>query len=163
MKIQMIIGIKIIQAEPFRVINDFAHTGASLEVAMKTLRQTTTGRIILVIGAAGQRDPNRRTGIGSVAARTADHVIFTEEDSRTESTDSILQAMKTAFLEAGGSSYQLIPDRRAALRAAILLAVEGDTVLLAGKGHERTLERGTEFLPWDETLEARAVLNDHLK
>ncbi len=150
--------MQILQAEPFRVINDFAHTGASLEVAASTLRQTTKGKLILVIGAAGQRDPNRRTGIGAVAAKTVDHAIFTEEDSRTEDTNAILETIKTAFLEAGGKNYELIPDRRQAIRAAIAMARDGDTVLLAGKGHERTIERGTDFLPWDENAEAKAAL-----
>jgi UDP-N-acetylmuramoyl-L-alanyl-D-glutamate--2,6-diaminopimelate ligase len=152
--------MQILQTEPFRVINDFAHTGASLEVAASTLRQTTQGKLILVIGAAGQRDPNRRTGIGAVAAKTVDHVIFTEEDSRTEDTNTILETMKTAFLEAGGTSFELIPDRRFAIQAAIAMVKDGDTVLLAGKGHERTLERGTEFLLWDENAEAKAALQD---
>jgi UDP-N-acetylmuramoyl-L-alanyl-D-glutamate--2,6-diaminopimelate ligase len=150
--------MQLIQAQPFRVINDFAHTGASLEQAAKTLRQTTQGRLIVLIGAAGQRDPNRRTGIGSVAARVADHTIFTEEDSRTENTADILSSLETAFLKTGGQSYELIPDRREAIRAAIGMARDGDTVLLCGKGHERTLERGTEFLPWDESAEARSAL-----
>jgi UDP-N-acetylmuramoyl-L-alanyl-D-glutamate--2,6-diaminopimelate ligase len=152
--------MQILQAEPFRVINDFAHTGASLEVAATTLRQTTKGRLILVIGAAGQRDPNRRTGIGAMAAKTVDHAIFTEEDSRTEDTNAILETIKTAFLEAGGRSYELIPDRREAIKTAIQMARDGDTVLLAGKGHERTLERGSEFLPWDENAEAQAALQN---
>ncbi len=154
--------MQIVQAEPFRVINDFAHTGASLEVATATLRQTTQGKLILVIGAAGQRDPNRRTGIGTVAAKTVDHAIFTEEDSRTEDTNDILETMKTAFLAAGGSSYQLIPDRREAIQTAINMAKTGDTVLLAGKGHERTLERGTNFLPWDENTEAQAAIQQKI-
>jgi UDP-N-acetylmuramoyl-L-alanyl-D-glutamate--2,6-diaminopimelate ligase len=150
--------MQLVQAQPFRVINDFAHTGVSLEQAAKTLRQTTSGRLIVLIGAAGQRDPNRRTGIGSVAARVADHTIFTEEDSRTESTLDILSSLEQAFLAADGKSYQLIPDRREAIRAAIGVAEAGDTVLLCGKGHERTLERATETLPWDESAEARAAL-----
>jgi UDP-N-acetylmuramoyl-L-alanyl-D-glutamate--2,6-diaminopimelate ligase len=150
--------MQLVQAQPFRVINDFAHTGASLEQAANTLRQTTTGRLIVLIGAAGQRDPNRRTGIGGVAARVADFVIFTEEDSRTERTADIMAALEQAFLAAGGKHYQLIPDRREAIRVAIGLAKAGDTVLLCGKGHERTLERGTNFMPWDESAEARAAL-----
>jgi UDP-N-acetylmuramoyl-L-alanyl-D-glutamate--2,6-diaminopimelate ligase len=150
--------MQLVQAQPFRVINDFAHTGASLEQAAKTLRQTTAGRLIVLIGAAGQRDPNRRTGIGGVAARVADFAIFTEEDSRTESITTILATLEQAFLAAGGKNHQLIPDRRAAIRAAVGMAKAGDTVLLCGKGHERTLERGTEFLPWDESAEARTAL-----
>jgi UDP-N-acetylmuramoyl-L-alanyl-D-glutamate--2,6-diaminopimelate ligase len=153
--------MQIIQAEPFRVINDFAHTGASLQAALETLRPTTKGRLIVVIGAAGQRDPARRSGIGEAAARGADHAIFTEEDHRTEALEPILEAMKTAFFNAGGSSVELIPDRREAIGHAVRIAQPGDTILLAGKGHERTLERGLETLPWDETAEARAALNSN--
>ncbi len=150
--------MQIIQAEPFRVINDFAHTGASLQAALETLRPTTAGRLIVVIGAAGQRDPARRSGIGEAAAKGADHAIFTEEDHRTEALEPILETMKTAFMGAGGVSLELILDRREAIRHAVRMARPGDTVLLAGKGHERTLERGEDTLPWDETAEARAAL-----
>jgi UDP-N-acetylmuramoyl-L-alanyl-D-glutamate--2,6-diaminopimelate ligase len=150
--------MQIIQAEPFRVINDFAHTGASLQAALETLRPTTAGRLMVVIGAAGQRDPARRTGIGEAAAKGADHTIFTEEDHRTEPLEQILETMQTAFLKAGGISVELIPDRREAIRHAVQMARPGDTILLAGKGHERTLERGQQTLPWDETGEARAAL-----
>jgi UDP-N-acetylmuramoyl-L-alanyl-D-glutamate--2,6-diaminopimelate ligase len=152
--------MQILHTTPFRVINDFAHTGASLRAALETLRSTTRGRLIVVIGAAGQRDPARRVGIGEAAARGADHTIFTEEDHRTESLEDILETMRGAYLEAGGdaSKLEVIPDRREAILRAINIAQAGDTVLLAGKGHERTLERGTEFLPWDETAEARAAL-----
>jgi UDP-N-acetylmuramoyl-L-alanyl-D-glutamate--2,6-diaminopimelate ligase len=152
--------MQMLQTAPFRVINDFAHTGASLRAALETLRTTTQGRLILVIGAAGQRDPARRTGIGEAAARGADVTIFTEEDHRTEPLEEILDAMREAYLGAGGDegNLEVITDRREAIRRAVKLARVGDTVLLAGKGHERTLERGTEFLPWDENAQARAAL-----
>jgi UDP-N-acetylmuramoyl-L-alanyl-D-glutamate--2,6-diaminopimelate ligase len=152
--------MQMLQAAPFRVINDFAHTGASLRAALETLRPTTKGRLIVVVGAAGQRDPARRTGIGVAAARGADYTIFTEEDHRTEALQDILEAMRGAYLEAGGraDSLEVIGDRRAAILSALKLARAGDTVLLAGKGHERTLERGTEFMAWDENAEARDAL-----
>jgi UDP-N-acetylmuramoyl-L-alanyl-D-glutamate--2,6-diaminopimelate ligase len=157
--------MQILQAAPFRVINDFAHTGASLRAALETLRPTTKGRLIVVVGAAGQRDPARRTGIGAAAARGADVTVFTEEDHRTEALDDILEAMQSAYLEAGGrpESLQIIGDRRGAISEAVGMARAGDTVLLAGKGHERTLERGTEFLAWDENAEAQAALKARIE
>lgn len=150
--------MQLIQSEPFRVINDFAHTENSVRAALETLRSTTTGRIILVVGAAGERGPERRTGIARAAAHGADLTVFTEEDHRTESLEGILETMRAAFLESGGTAYRLESDRREAIRWAIRDAKTGDTVLLAGKGHERTLERGTDAIPWDETAEARAAL-----
>ncbi len=155
--------MQLLQASPFRVINDFAHTGASLRAALETLRSTApTGRLILVVGAAGQRDPARRSGIGEAAARGTDLTVFTEEDHRTEALEGILSQMKSAYLAAGGDPGRLevIADRREAIRRAVRLARAGDTVLLAGKGHERTLERGAEFLPWDENAEARRALEE---
>ncbi len=150
--------MQIVQATPFRVINDFAHTENSVRAALETLRSTTPGRVILVVGAAGERGAERRTGIAKAAAEHADLTIFTEEDHRTESLRDILETMQTAFVESGGRAYRLEPNRREAIRWAIQNAKAGDTVLLAGKGHERTMERGTDAIPWDETAEARAAL-----
>lgn len=149
--------MQLLQTKPFRVINDFAHTEASLTAALETLRPTTTGKIILVIGAAGERDVSRRTGIARAAALNADFTVFTEEDHRTESLTEILETMATEARVHFGN-FVLEPDRRAAIGLAISQAKPGDTVLLAGKGHERSLERGLDVLPWDENLEARAIL-----
>lgn len=149
--------MEIIQKEPFRVVIDFAHTGRSLEAALKTLRRTTRGRLLLVVGAAGERDPQRRQDIGQVAARLADKTFFTEEDHRSEPLEAILEALARAA-EAAGGRYAVVPDRREAIHQALAEARPGDTVLLAGKGHERTLERGTEALPWDEKGVALAAL-----
>ncbi len=150
--------MQIVQAAPFRVINDFAHTENSVRAALETLRSTTPGRVILVVGAAGERGTERRTGIAKAAAQHADLTVFTEEDHRTESLSDILETMQTAFVESGGTAYRLEPDRREAIRWAVRNAKPGDTVLLAGKGHERTMERGTDAIPWNETAEAKAAL-----
>jgi len=93
-----------------------------------------------------------------VAARLADKTFFTEEDHRTEDLRAILEALAKAAREEGGL-YEIIPDRKEAIFRALSEAREGDTVLLAGKGHERTLERGTLALPWDE----KAVALEGLK
>jgi UDP-N-acetylmuramoyl-L-alanyl-D-glutamate--2,6-diaminopimelate ligase len=149
--------MQFLQTQPFRVINDFAHTEASLTAALETLRPTTSGKIILVVGAAGERDVSRRTGIARVAALNADFSVFTEEDHRSESLNAILETMADKAREHHGN-FVLEPNRRAAIRLALEHAKPGDTVLLAGKGHERSLERGLEVLPWDENAEAQAIL-----
>ncbi|WP_337844014.1 UDP-N-acetylmuramyl-tripeptide synthetase [Thermus sp.] len=157
--------MEVVQAAPFRVVIDFAHTGKSLEEALKTLRRTTEGRLLLVVGAAGERDPRRREDIGRVAARLADKTFFTEEDHRTEPLEAILEALAQAAREEGGA-FELVPDRKEAIFRAIREARPGDTVLLAGKGHERTLERGHVALPWDErkvALEALGADQDALE
>jgi len=149
--------MEVVQEEPFRVVIDFAHTGKSLEEALKTLRRTTQGRLLLVVGAAGERDPRRREDIGKVAARLADKAFFTEEDHRTEPLEAILEALAEAARREGGV-FELVPDREEAILRAILEARTGDTVLLAGKGHEATLERGTLALPWNERAAALRAL-----
>jgi len=150
--------MQLVQSEPFRVIVDFAHTGASLEAALKTLRPTTQGRLLVVIGAAGNQDPSRRVGIGRVAAQLADFAVFTEEDHRTESLEAILETMAQAHGDP--RRFALIPDRREAIRYAVREAQPGDTLLFSGKGHERTLERGTETIPWNEVEEVREALRE---
>lgn len=149
--------MQIVQATPFRVIVDFAHTESSVRAALETLRPTTRGRLVIVVGAAGERGAERRTGIGRAAGELADLAVFTEEDHRSENLEAILQTMAESAKAVGGQ-YALIPDRREAIRWAIAHAQSGDTLLLAGKGHERTLERGSEVLPWNEVEEARKAL-----
>jgi len=148
--------MQLVQAEPFRAIVDFAHTGASLKAVLETLRPTTKNRLVVVIGAAGNQDPSRRSGIGEVSAKLADFAVFTEEDYRTESLEAILQAMAQAHRDP--KRHLCIGDRREAIRYAINNAQPGDTVLFSGKGHERTLERGTEALPWNEVEEVKKAL-----
>ncbi len=147
--------MEVVQGEPFRVVIDFAHTGTSLEAALTALRKTTRGRILLVVGAAGERDPRRREEIGRVAGRLADLTFFTEEDHRGEDLGGILEAQAARGV---GGRFELVPDRKEAIFRAIAEARAGDTVLLAGKGHERTLERGGLALPWDERATALEAL-----
>ncbi len=149
--------MQLVQQQPFRVVIDFAHTGASLQQVLQALRPQTQGRLILVVGAAGQQDPSRRTGIAQVAAQLADFTVFTEEDHRTESLQAILDTMAQTAQQSGGQ-FICLPDRAQAIRHAIGLAQPGDTVVLAGKGHERTLERGHEVIPWNEADEVRQAL-----
>lgn len=154
--------MQLIHRGSFSVVVDFAHTGPALEKALAAVRPSVAGRILLVVGAAGERDPGKREPLGRAAAGGAEEIFFTEEDHRSESVEEILDQLEAAARAAGAEPARIhrLPDRREAIAAAIVAAREGDLVLLAGKGHESTLERGDEVLPWDEAAEARRHLND---
>lgn len=157
--------MQVVQGEPFAVVVDFAHTPPALEKALQALRPQVKGKLIVVVGAAGERDPGKRAPLGIAAAQGADLAVFTEEDSRSEDPDAILGQMRAGAEDAGGrlgETFWLEPNRQEAIRRAVALARAGDLVLLAGKGHERTLERRTETLPWDEVGEARRALEGRL-
>ncbi len=152
--------MQVVQAEPFAVIVDFAHTAPALS---KALAATTPagGRRIVVVGAAGERDPGKRAPLGAAATAGADLAIFTEEDARSEDPETILQQLAGGARAAGGRegvSFERIADRRDAIREAVRRARPGDVVVLAGKGHETTLERADGTRPWSEVEEARAAL-----
>lgn len=142
-----------------RVIVDFAHTPPSLEKALQTVRVTTEGALWVVLGSAGgPRDPSKRAPLGRVATEFADHVVLTEEDHRTTPLQEILEEMERGAREAGRDNFVSIGDRTEAIRYAVREAGPRDTVVLAGKGPEETMERGTELVPWDEIEEARRAL-----
>lgn len=153
--------MEIVQREPFAVIVDFAHTPPALENMLSVLRPVTPGKLIVVVGAAGERDPGKREPLGEMAVKNADLAIFTEEDSRSEDINLILGEMARGAIKAGGEAtkhYWCMANRREAIRFAVSQAQKGDTIVLAGKGHERTLERNLETLAWDEVAEARRAL-----
>ncbi|UQN07501.1 UDP-N-acetylmuramoyl-L-alanyl-D-glutamate--2,6-diaminopimelate ligase [Deinococcus sp. QL22] len=142
-----------------RVIVDFAHTPPSLEKVLTMLRATTAGQLWVVLGSAGGlRDPSKRAPLGEVASRLANHAVFTEEDHRDTPLAGILAEMERGAREGGQANFVSIPDRAEAIAHAIHAARPGDTVLLAGKGPEDTLERNGETLAWNEVEVARAAL-----
>lgn len=148
--------------QPFRVIVDFAHTGPSLTASVAVARALCgpAGRLLLVTGAAGERDPGRRTAVGQ-AATGADLVWIADEDPRGEDPDAIAEEIRAAFMASApraGSHIEILHDRATAIRAAIGVAQPGDVVLLAGKGHEQTIERRGVDEPWDEAAAARSAL-----
>lgn len=151
--------MQLVPGSDVRVVIDFAHTPPSLEKLLAAVRPSVKGELWVVLGAAGgNRDPGKWAPIGAAAARGADHAVFTEEDYRTTPLETILAAMESGAREAGRENVISIGDRRDAIRHAITHAAPGDTVLLTGKGPEPTLERGTEFVEWDETAEAEAAI-----
>jgi UDP-N-acetylmuramoyl-L-alanyl-D-glutamate--2,6-diaminopimelate ligase len=154
--------MQVVASEPFTVVVDFAHTAPALGKVLEALRRQARGKLVVVTGATGERDPGKRESLGYTAARLADLAIFTEEDPRSEDVGKIIAALARGARNAGGKEgedYVIVPDRREAIRRAIQLAEEGDAVLLAGKGHEDVLYR-REPIPWNEVEEARRALEE---
>ena len=150
-----------IMSGPIGVVVDYAHTGDALAAVLSLLRALTDGRLIVVFGSAGERPSERRRGMGAVAARQADYAVLTEEDPRSEPPDAIIDEIARAMIAAGaeeGRRFERVPDRREAIAKAIGIAEFGDVVLLAGKGHEPTIERADGPHPWDDRRAAREVL-----
>lgn len=148
--------------QPFTVVVDYAHTADSLEKVLTVLRPLTAGRLIAVFGSAGDRDRVKRPAMGAVAARLADFAVITDEDPRTEDAMSILREIAAGADAAGGhdgETYLCQVGRREGIRAAFGMARAGDTVLLAGKGHEQSIIVGETKLPWDDRRVAREELH----
>ena len=147
--------------QPFAVVVDYAHTTDALETVLRELRRTTTGRLWAVFGSAGERDVEKRSAMGAVAARLADFSVITDEDPRGEDRMLILEQILQGADAAGGERGRtvfVIPDREEAIAYAIANAAPGDTVLCAGKGHEKTLETASSELPWDERAVVTAAI-----
>jgi UDP-N-acetylmuramoyl-L-alanyl-D-glutamate--2,6-diaminopimelate ligase len=137
------------------VIVDYAHTPDGLENLLKALRPQVQGRLICVFGCGGDRDRGKRPQMGRIAATWADQVIVTSDNPRTEDPQRILQDILAGI---PGAPWAVEVDRRQAIRLAILEAQPGDTVVIAGKGHEDYQILGTEKIPFDDREEAREAL-----
>lgn len=152
---------RIVAGQPFEVIVDYAHTGDAVRKVLEVLRDVTQGELLIVVGAAGERDPGRRFGVGRAAAEGADFAVFTNEDPRTEDPTAIVREIGRHAESAGrvrGRDFLEIEDRREAIRAALERAQPGDIVVIAGKGHEKSIVFGTHSLPWDDRDVAREEL-----
>ena len=147
--------------QPFALVVDYAHTADSLGKVLSALRPLTRGRLIAVFGSAGERDRTKRAEMGRVGAELADAVVVTDEDPRLEDSRVINEQIAEGARAAGardGENLLVIDDRRAAIARAVMLAGEGDVILLAGKGHEHSIIYGTEHRWWDEAEVPRAAL-----
>jgi UDP-N-acetylmuramoyl-L-alanyl-D-glutamate--2,6-diaminopimelate ligase len=151
------------EGQPFRVVVDIASTEQAMRNVLRVLRPATAGKIIVVFGAAGERDVERRSGIARAVAAGADAAVITNEDPRSESPSAILEEIATALRGCGwsdGDQFTAIEDRREAIAYAFSMAKTGDTVLLAGKGTEQSIVIGTTHHPWDERVVARELLRE---
>lgn len=133
------------------VIIDYAHTPDAMENVLKTLREIAPGHeLICVFGCGGDRDKTKRPEMAQVAQKFADKIIVTSDNSRTEKTADIMADIKAGMDISGKAKSLFIEDREQAIRTAIMIAGQGATILLAGKGHETYQIIGTEKLHFDE-------------
>ena len=148
--------------QDFRVFIDFAHSAGALASALAELRPFTPGRLIVVFGSTARSDHDR-PGMGRAAAEFADFFIITTDDPLQQDPVEIARDVQEGVEgKAPGLDYEIVIDRRAAIRRAIEIARPGDCVLLAGKGHERTMRMATGSEPWDERAEAEAAIKERL-
>jgi len=142
---------------PCTVLRDYAHTPDALERALATLRPLVRGRLIVVFGCGGDRDKGKRPIMGRIAALGSDLAIATSDNPRTEDPGAIIDDIEQGM---GAAPHRRIVDRLAAIHAALEEGRPGDTILLAGKGHETYQVLGTEKVPFDEREIVRAATGD---
>ena len=148
--------------QDFTVVVDYAHKPDALEAVLATLRPLTDGRVVVVIGAGGDRDTMKRPVMGEIAARLADVVVVTDDNPRTEDAAAIRSAVLAGAR--GPAEVVEVGDRRLAIREAVRRARPGDVVLVAGKGHETGQQVGDVVHPFDDRVvaaeEVRALADD---
>jgi UDP-N-acetylmuramoyl-L-alanyl-D-glutamate--2,6-diaminopimelate ligase len=152
---------RVDEGQDFDVIVDYAHTPDSFEKLFKDLKPVVKGKLIVMFGSAGRRDEAKRAVQGEIAGTYANEVVLTEEDDRDVDGIGIMNEIAAGAEKAGKQRNKdlfLVHDRTAAIKHTLQRAGKGDTVLLLGKGHEKTIERADGEHPWDEIGTAREVL-----
>jgi len=134
---------------PYRMILDYSHSPDALENILHTVHEFCRGRIILVFGCGGDRDKGKRPMMGEIAGKLADYSILTSDNPRFEDPMTILAAIEKG-IKPTGAKYEVIENRREAIRQAMEMAVGGDIVVLAGKGHETYQDICGVKYPFDE-------------
>jgi UDP-N-acetylmuramoyl-L-alanyl-D-glutamate--2,6-diaminopimelate ligase len=142
------------EGQPFAVFVDYSHKPGALEAVLRTARELTEGRVVVVFGAGGDRDRAKRPLMGRVADQHADVAIVTSDNPRSEDPEAIIAAVAE-----GAPRAERIVDRREAIERAVVLAEPGDVVVIAGKGHEQGQEfEGGRVLAFDDVTVAREAL-----
>ena len=142
-------------AEGAPVYVDYAHKPDALENVLTSVRPFTTGRVVVVFGCGGDRDRGKRPIMGEIATRLADVTIVTDDNPRSETPAEI----RAAIMAAAPGAIE-IGDRRRAIHEAVSMLHAGDTLIVAGKGHEEGQTIGGETLPFSDHEEVRAALRE---
>lgn len=158
--------MELLQEEPFKLFVDFAHTPNATLEALKSVQKITKGRVIHVFGCAGLRDESKRFDMGKISNELADISILTAEDPRSESLKEINDEIERGWKEGDGEGELIRFDfddkdvhvRREAIKKAIDLAKEGDTVIITGKAHEKSLCFGDTEYEWNDIDESEKIL-----
>ncbi len=160
--------MRVKAGQPFEVIIDYAVTPSALGSALKSLRQTTKGlpagrqgRVMIVFGATGDRDKAKRPVMGEIAAKNADKIFLTDDETYTEDPATIRRAVYAGIEKANGAKKcQEIPDRGEAIKRAISEARAGDSILITGLGHQKDRNMGGRLVAWGDEDAAKQVLKE---
>ncbi|MDP3997997.1 MAG: UDP-N-acetylmuramoyl-L-alanyl-D-glutamate--2,6-diaminopimelate ligase [bacterium] len=154
--------MEIVYKDSFSVIIDFAHTPNALTQILSAVRALQPKKLITVFGCAGERDFKKRPFMGEVAAKMADYTVLTAEDPRREDVNKIIDQITQGCLKVGAQErkdFFRIPDRQEAINFAIRkLAQPGDLVVIAGKGHEKSMRVGNKEYPWSDREAVKKAL-----
>ncbi len=148
---------RVVEGQNFKVYIDFAHTPDGLLNVLGSLQEYRKKKLLLVFGCGGDRDRGKRPKMAAVAAELADFIYITSDNPRSENPKIIADEICAGF-PLDFKNYTVVLDRRKAIRQALMAAREGDVVLLAGKGHEKTQVVGGEVLPFSDLDETQKVL-----
>lgn len=147
--------------QEFWAVVDYAHKPDAVTAVLSALRPVTAGRLIVVLGAGGDRDHGKRPLMGEAAVRLADVVIVTDDNPRSENPATIRAEVLDGAVAGPGVAIE-IGDRREAIDHAVAMARRGDTVVIAGKGHEQGQEIAGEVHPFDDRVELESAIAAHL-
>ena len=147
---------RIRSGQVFELIVDYAHTPAALEIVLQAARELSAGKLICVFGCGGDRDRGKRPLMGKVADETADYLFITSDNPRSESPEAIMEEIVAGVRR----DVRCQPDRREAIREALVLAASGDVVVVAGKGHELGQDLGNEVIDFDDRQVCRELLQE---
>lgn len=151
---------RIEEGQPFDVIVDYAHTPDGYEKLLDTAKKITKNRVILVFGSCGDRDKAKRPIMGQIAAKKADRIFLTDEESYNEDPQQIRDQVFEGIEQAGGAAKTTeIADRKEAIKKALSVATKGDTVLITGMGHEVYRIVNGKQIPWNDAEVVRELLS----
>lgn len=149
---------RVVDGLGFDVVVDYAHTPDALEKLLEATKAITKQRTILVFGACGDRDQTKRPIMGKIAARLADRIILTDEESYSEDPQAIRDMIREGIMDGSGDGKTTeIPDRREAIEKALSIAKKGDTILITGMGHEQYRIINGERQPWNDAEVVREL------
>lgn len=144
----------------YKVLVDYAHTPDGLDKALRAVKELTSGDLILVFGACGDRDKSKRPKMGQIAARLADKIIVTDEESYSEDPKSIRSAVIEGVnsVKNGEKKCSEVADRKKAIKQALSIAKKGDTVLITGLGHEQYRVQNGKRIKWNDAEVVQKLL-----
>jgi UDP-N-acetylmuramoyl-L-alanyl-D-glutamate--2,6-diaminopimelate ligase len=154
---------RVDEGQDYLALVDYAHTPDAITRLLNTLRPVTEGRLMIVLGAGGDRDRAKRPLMGEAAARLADVVVLTDDNPRSEDPAAIMLALRTGaarVLGAEAGAVLIEHDRAAAIRILVAGARPGDTIVVAGKGHEQGQELAGKIHPFDDRVQLAAAIRE---